>query len=133
MNSESAAAGDDPDLPERPYYLVLLTVGPVVFMLHFLLTYVTAAVWCARFAGPGAPLGGVATVIAVYTAVALVAIGSVARLGARRHHDSAAVPHDRDTPQDRGGFLGFATLLLAGLSAIATLYVATATIFFPVC
>jgi hypothetical protein len=54
--------------------------------------------------------------------------------GYRRHrHGTETPPHDADTSGDRHRFLGFATMLLAGLSAIATLFVAMAALYFDHC
>jgi hypothetical protein len=43
------------------------------------------------------------------------------------------LPHDFDTPGDRHRFLGFATVLLAGLSAVATLFAAVVVLYFEDC
>ena len=43
------------------------------------------------------------------------------------------MPHDFDTPGDRHRFLGFATVLLAGLSAVATLFAALVVLYFKDC
>ena len=70
----------------------------------------------------------------VYTLVALAAIGVVGWRGYQRHrHGTETTTHDLDTPEDRHRFLGFAVLLLAGLSALATLYAAFASAFFIAC
>ena len=61
-------------LPETRESLWMLAASPVIWAAHFLLVYVTAAVWCAKFAQPGDSLGGVRTAIAVYTVLALAAI-----------------------------------------------------------
>ena len=44
-----------------------------------------------------------------------------------------ATTHDLDSVDDRHRFLGFATLLLAGLSAVGVLYAALAAIYFETC
>jgi hypothetical protein len=124
-------------VPPRPLdkgSLWLLTIAPTIWAAHLLLSYITAAVWCARFAGQGAGLGGVRTAVAWYTAAALVGIAVVGWEGMRRHHfGTEATTHDLDSPEDRHRFLGFATLLLAGLSAVAVLYAALAATFFETC
>ena len=124
-------------VPPRPLdkgSLWLLTAAPTIWAAHLLLSYVTAAVWCARFAGPDAALGDVRTAVTWYTAVALAGIGVVGWEGLRRHrHGTEATTHDLDSPEDRHRFLGFATLLLAGLSAVAVLYAAMAATFFDTC
>ena len=127
-------SGQAEPLPERTGYLALLTLAPAIWMGHFLLTYVTAAVWCARFAGPGESLDPVRNAVMWYTAVALAGIVASGWSGFNRHRlGGSAVPHDQDTPEDRHRFLGFATLLLAGLSAVATIFVATAPAWFRAC
>jgi hypothetical protein len=45
----------------------------------------------------------------------------------------AALPHDDDTPEDRQRFLGFATLLLSVLSAVAVIYAAAVVVFIERC
>ena len=122
--------------------LWLLTVAPIVWAGHLLLCYVTAAIWCAKFAGPAGSLNGIPRAVAWYTAVALVAIAIVGRAGWRRHRYPLAAPgvsqmetttHDLDSREDRHRFLGFATLLLSGLSAVGVLYAAMAATFFDTC
>jgi hypothetical protein len=72
--------------------------------------------------------------IAAYTAAALLVIGIVGWIGYRRHsYGSADLPHDDDTPEDRHRFLGYSTLLLSGLSAVATLYAALVAVFIGSC
>lgn len=116
--------------------LWLLTIAPAIWGAHLMLCYVTAAIWCGRFAAANGSIGGIRTAIAWYTAVALVAIGIIGWEGLRRHRHpdgTEATTHDLDTREDRHRFLGFATLLLSGLSAVATIYVALAATFFDTC
>jgi hypothetical protein len=122
--------------------LWLLTLAPTVWAAHLLLSYVTAAIWCAKFAGPAGSLNGIPRAIAWYTAVALIAIAVVGWEGWRRHRfPSAALgaggtettTHDLDSREDRHRFLGFATLLLSGLSAVGVIYAALAATFFDSC
>lgn len=121
-------------LPEKKESLWLLTLSPAIWSAHFLLCYITAAVWCAKVAGIGGPLGGARTAIAVYTAVALAGIGFVGWIGFRRHsYGDAETPHDFDSPEDRHRFLGFATLLLSALSAVGTVYSALPAVFIGTC
>jgi hypothetical protein len=116
--------------------LWMLTLAPAMWATHLMLCYLTAAIWCARFAGADGRLGGVRNAIGWYTAVALIGIAIIGREGLRRHrHGTEAIQHDfdSDSPDDRHRFLGFATLLLSGLSAVATLYVALASVYFDTC
>jgi hypothetical protein len=114
--------------------LWMLTIAPAIWAAHLMLCYVTAAIWCAKFVGPDGSLGSVRSAIAWYTAVALIGIVIIGWEGFRRHsYGTETTTHDLDSPEDRHRFLGFATLLLSGLSAMATMYVALAAVFFETC
>lgn len=122
--------------------LWLLTVAPTIWAAHLMASYITGAVWCAKFAGPGNALGHVRAAVVWYTAVALAGIAFVGWEGLRRHRHPSTTPgtdgaeattHDLDSPEDRHRFLGFATMLLSGLSAVAVVYAALAATFFETC
>jgi hypothetical protein len=132
------------------YSLWLLTIGPSIWAAHLLLCYITAAIWCAKFVEAGGPLGGVRSAIAAYTIVALAGIAWIGWEGYRRHRypstalgtnpstalgtsATEATTHDLDSAGDRYRFLGFATLLLAGLSAVGVFYAALAATYFDTC
>ncbi len=122
------------ELPEQDESLWILVVSPTVWAVHFLLCYITAAVWCAKVVGRSGTLDAVQVTIGVYTALALVGIGVAGWIAFRRHsHGTATAPHDFDTPGDRHRFLGFAALLLSGLSAVGVLYVALTAVFIGSC
>jgi hypothetical protein len=119
---------------EEKENLWLLIVSPTIWAGHFMLSYITAAVWCAKFAAPDASLLPVRWTVAVYTLLALAGIARNGRSGLRRHRfGDESLPHDFDTPGDRHRFLGFATVLLAGLSAVAVLFAALAVFYFHDC
>jgi hypothetical protein len=123
----------DTHVPDR-YSLWLLTIGPTIWAGHLLLSYITAAVWCAKVVPADGALDGVQTAILVYTTVALIGIGLVGWEGLRRHrHGTEATAHDLDTREDRHRFVGFATLLLSGLSAVGVVYAAVAAQYFDTC
>lgn len=123
-----------PTFPERDASLWRLVVPPTLWFVHFLLSYGTAAVWCAKYADESWGRGATRAAIAAYTIVALAGIVAAGRRGFAHHrYDDAELPHDDDTPADRHRFLGYATLLLAGLSFVATLYVASAAVFAAAC
>jgi hypothetical protein len=120
--------------PENNESLWILTLAPGIWAAHFLFSYLSASIWCARLAGPDASLATVRAAIAAYTIVALVGIVVIGRVGYRRHgHGFETRPHDLDSPRDRHRFLGFATLLLAGLSGVATIFVALPAFFIESC
>jgi hypothetical protein len=119
---------------EKNQSLWLLTASPVIWAAHFMLSYITASIWCAKLVGPDKSLWQVRVAIVLYTAVALVGIGFIGWVGHRRHrYGDAALPHDADTPEDRHRFLGFATLLLSGLSGVAVVYAALVVVFIRSC
>lgn len=111
-----------------------LIAGPTVWAVYFLLCYIVAAVYCAKVGSLNASLAGVRIAIAVFTVVALTLIIR-AGLGAYRNWGFATAdpPHDDDTRTDRRRFLGYATLLLCGLSFVATVYVALPALIFSTC
>lgn len=114
--------------------LWILTVSPTIWAGHFLLCYLTAAIWCAKVAGRDGPLGPVRWLVAVYTLAALAGIAGTAWHGHWRHRfGTATAPHDFDSPADRHRFLGFATVLLSGLSAVAVVYVGLVVVFIGSC
>jgi hypothetical protein len=120
---------------EEHQSLWLLTIAPAIWGGHFLASYIAASVWCSRFSGDGT-LGPIPQLVAALTVLALAGIALVGWGGWQRHSYGELrepVPHDEDTPEDRHRFLGLATLLLAGLSAVATMYVAAAASFFGTC
>ena len=122
------------DTHESNQSLWLLIASPTIWALHFLACYLTASIWCAKYAGPDRTLGTVREAIAVYTVIALIGIGITGFVGYRRNRfQVSTLPHDRDTPEDRHRLLGSSTLLLSGLSAIATLFVALAAYFMEDC
>ena len=120
-------------LPERHESLWMLALSPTIWAAHFLLCYVTGAIWCAKVPAL-APLGGVRTAVVVFTIVALAGIAVTGWIGHRRHsYGAAELPHDDDTPEDRHRFMGYATLLLSGLSALAVIYAALVVVFVRTC
>ena len=128
MNPEST------DVSEKNQSLWLVTVAPILWALHFLLCYLTAAIWCGVLVGRDGSLSSVRLAIGVYTVLALIGIGITGAIGYRRHtYGNASPPHDFDSPEDRHRFLGLATLLLSALSAVATLYVALPALFIRSC
>lgn len=114
--------------------LWVVVASPAIWAAHFLLSYATAAIWCAKVAPPGGSLLPVRIAVAIYTALALAGIAAFGWRGLRHHREGGSPPpHDRDTPQDRSRFLGFSTLLLSALSAVAVLYAALVVVIVRSC
>jgi hypothetical protein len=119
---------------ERNQSLWMLAASPLIWASHFLASYLTAAIWCAKAPSRESPLSEVRMAIVVYTILALAGILVVTWHGLRRHRfGNATLPHDFDSPEDRHRFLGFATVLLSGLSIVATIFVSLAAVFVETC
>ena len=111
--------------------LWLLIVGPVVWIAHFLLSYVTAAVYCAKADGTG--LAPVRLAVGAYTALALIGLVATGVHAMRRTESGETATRRQGRAADRRRFIGSATALLCGLSGLATLYVAIVALFFESC
>ncbi|HEY9538583.1 MAG TPA: hypothetical protein VIS03_13415 [Kiloniellaceae bacterium] len=108
-----------------------LIAGPTIWSVYFLVAYVAAAIVCAK----GGDMDSLRIAILGLAVAALGAIGFAgfdAWRRWRRGHE-AAPPHDDDTAMSRHQFLALATLLLCGLSFVATLYVALPAAIFASC
>lgn len=115
------------EVPESKTSLTSVVVALLVWAAHFLLSYATAAIWCAKVAGPAGSFAGAQLVIGLYTALALAAVGLIGgRAWRDQHVGDSDVPDDCDTVTARQRFLAFSTLLAAGFSAIAIVYTALA-------
>jgi hypothetical protein len=122
--------------PEHEDSLWALVVAPAIWAVHFLLSYASASVWCAKAGDALASLDSVRTAIAIYTVMALVGIAASGIVGYRRHgsgHGLETTGHDFDSPEGRHRFLGFSMMLLAGLSAVATIFTALPAAFIDTC
>jgi hypothetical protein len=119
---------------EQHASLWTLAFPPIVWAGHFLLSYCTAAVWCAKFSGQDGSLGTARVAVSAYTAAALAALLLSGLSGYRKQRLGAVqAPHDGDSPEDRYRFLGYAAMLLSGLSAIAVCYAALVVVFIRSC
>lgn len=120
--------------PEKRESLWIVTAAPAIWSAHFLLSYITVAIWCEKVAGRDGSLFGARVAVAAYTVIALIGIAITGYIGFRRHRTlEGEPPHDADTPEDRHRFLGFATLLLSGLSAIAVIFDALPAVLIGSC
>lgn len=123
-----------PRLAEEHESLWEVTAAPLIWAAHFILSYLSAAIFCAKLPSLEGSLDPVRTAIGVYTVVALSAVGFLGARAARRHRraDENAAHHE-DKPESRHRFLAFTTLLLSGLSAVAIVYSALAAVFIRSC
>ena len=124
----------DSRVAEHRENIWMLAVSPTIWAVHFGLCYITGAIWCAKVPSALASLGGVRPAVVIFTLLALGGIAVTGWIGYRAHRFGAeALPHDDDTPEDRHRFMGFATLLLSGLSAVAVIYAALVIVFVRTC
>jgi hypothetical protein len=120
-------------LQEQHEHLWTPVVAPVIWAAHFLCCYMTAAMWCGRFASAQGS-ERLVTLIAVYTVIAVALIALCFAHGFKSHaHQLPDTSNDDDSPIDRHRFIAFTTMLLAGLSLVATLFVGAAAMMMDRC
>lgn len=121
-------------IPKDVESLWTLFTAPTIWALHFLVCYVTAAVFCAKASAPPFSFEAMRLALCAVTLVALSGIVLSAYLAWRQWgFGSGDPPHDEPTRKDRLLFQGFATLLLAGLSFVAVIFVAVPLAFIEAC
>jgi hypothetical protein len=128
------ALDPNPDVAEEKQSLLLLTWGPAIWLAYFLLSYAAGALWCGADVGRDQGMLPARLAIGGAGVAAMLGILVTGRRGwVRFTHGEGERSRDDDTPEDRHRFLGFATVLLAGLSAVATFYTALTAIFVHNC
>ncbi len=121
-------------IPKEVESLWTLFTAPTVWALHFVGCYAAVAIYCAKAASFDFGFDTVRLALGGLTVLALVVIVLSAYLAWRQWgFGSGDPPHDEPTRKDRTLFQGFATLLLAGLSFVAVVYVAIPLIFIAEC
>ena len=112
-----------------------LVTAPTAWAAHFLLSYVVAAIYCAKAPGPAIDLAPVRLWVLGITVVALAVIAATGIAANRRSGPGLLfeLPHEEDTASHRRYFMGYSTMLLSGLSFVATLYVALPILFIETC
>ncbi len=99
-----------------------IAIAPALWAAHFLACYVSAAIWCEKFASGGEKVW-LNTAITAFSVIALTGIAWVAWSSLRNfRRGNPTLPYDFDDPEERTHFLGFTAFLLAILSGIATLF-----------
>ncbi|MCS7469285.1 transmembrane prediction [Stieleria sp. ICT_E10.1] len=111
-----------------------IVVAPTVWAVHFLASYLTAAIFCAKVADSDRSAGEVQLAVMAYTVVAIVIIAGVGWAGHRRQRDGhGRSPHDEATAADLRRLIGLSTFLLSLLSAVATIFTALVFYFVGTC
>lgn len=122
----------------RLYYrdsLWSLIAGPTIWAVHFLVCYIAAAIFCAKSADPVADFYVLKIAIGAATLIALIgiAIAGIQAVDDWRRALNAEWAVDEDSLPIRRRFVGRAAFLLAGLSAVATIYVGMTVLFVSSC
>ena len=121
-------------IPKQVESLWTLFTAPVIWALHFLACYVTAALYCAKVSAAPFSFEAMRLGLGAITLAALGGIVLAAFLAWRQWgFGSGDPPHDEPTRRDRLLFQGFATLLLSGLSFVAVVFVAVPLLFIGAC
>ncbi len=107
-----------------------LIVPPTVWAVHFLFSYLWAAIHCAKLGGfPRLPI--LYTIGTVLALLLIAAAGIVAHIQSRVPGDTP--PHEESTDTDRVRFLAFSTVLLAALSFVGVIFTAAPVVFLTDC
>ncbi|MFD2739463.1 hypothetical protein ACFSUD_07790 [Sulfitobacter aestuarii] len=128
-NQESAEFREEADSLWR------LTLGPLVWALHFVISYGATALVCARIAGSAE---AVALLRLGIGALTLLAVALILWLGWRSWRQWDVI-RDRDWENDQGHsedrhqFMGHAGFLLAVISLIGVVYVALPVLLIGSC
>ena len=133
--AEEHPAGGEEEFREEEASLVRITLGPLVWAIHFVLSYAATAVFCAKLEAPQEAIQALRWGIAAGTVLAL---GVIAWLGRKAWHQWRSGNEDiwedpAGTNEDRHQFLGHAALLLAVISFIGVTYTALPALFSATC
>jgi Kef-type K+ transport system membrane component KefB len=121
-------------IPKDVENLWTLFTAPIVWAVHFLICYVTVAIYCSKSASLAISYDGIRLALGGVTIIALAFITLAAGLAWRQWgFGTDDPPHDQPTRHERLLFQGFATLLLSGLSFVAVIYVSIPLIFIEAC
>jgi len=109
--------------------------APIIWALHFLFSYVYAAIYCEK-AGRDASLAAPTLVISGAAALALLLIGlsgyQLWQVRARSLTDDD-FEFEHNSPEERHRFLSHVALMLCLLSAVAVLYVTIPMLYLSSC
>ena len=133
--TEEHPAGGEETFREEQASLVRITLGPLVWMIHFALSYAATAIVCAKLGASGDAMAWLRGGIAAGT---LLALGVIAWLGWQsgrqwRTGNADLWEDPASTSEDRHQFLGHAALLLAVIAFIGVIYSALPALFSATC
>ena len=103
--------------------LLNLISAPVIWAIHFLLSYVIVSLACAG-ADSGTWIAGITALQAGIGALTLAAVALLVYIGIVNYDKWRRAPATPVAGDDMSRFLALASMLLCGLSAIAVIWVA---------
>jgi hypothetical protein len=112
---------DEREFAEEQASLFKITLGPLIWAVHFVICYGLVAVTCAK----GWDIGAMRTGLLVASVLALGGIGQVGRTAWRQWNVAATGDYANRSGrvEDRHHFLGHAAFLLAIISLIGVVFV----------
>ena len=115
--------GDEKEFAEESDSLWRITFGPLIWAVHFGVSYAATAIACAK------PFGEPEDLVAAIGALTVAALAGIAWVGWRAwvqwdYLDDRDYEHELAREEDRHEFLGHAAFLLAVVSFIGVVYVA---------
>lgn len=114
---------------------VLIALPLAIWGVHFLFSYIVAAVYCARSNGIATAIPSIRWLVLAITIAAIAAIGLTLRQGHHRYRRNASGHPVSNSPAQRNQARFFWTVLLSmsALGTFAILCVAGAALFFGDC
>jgi hypothetical protein len=122
----------DAAYPEREETLWSLARAPLIWALHFMLCYVTPAVYCAKLGASHGSLAPARFAIAGFTVPAVAALGLIAVRAFRRAR-TARSRQGHEAARTRAAFMAHVDLLLSLLSLTAVVMSSLPALFFGNC
>ncbi|MBM9596175.1 hypothetical protein [Roseitranquillus sediminis] len=132
---QDGVKSDEAEFAEEADSLWRITLGPLIWALHFVASYGTTAAWCAKVATAFEPVPGLRIGLAVLTVAALAGIVWVGWRAWRQWdftEDWDYVNKEGEN-EDRHEFLGHAAFLLAIVSFVGVVYVAMPVLLIESC
>lgn len=103
--------------------LLGLMSAPIIWALHFLLSYVIVSLACAAgFTGPW--IAGISAVEASIGALTLIAVALLVHIAIINHEKWQRARLSNTAGTDMSGFFALCAMRLCGLSAVALIWVA---------
>ncbi len=127
------------EFAEESSSLWRITAGPLIWAIHFVISYASSAVYCAKFGADAESIAVFRLTVGALTLAALLGIALVGWRGWRQwdmRADRADDPDDRNQrgiDEDRHQFLGHAAFLLSIISVVGVIYVALPVVFIETC